>query len=218
MRIAIELVHGSAGVLDGATGKFRVALLRRLGNDLLALLQRLRMMQCIAVGGTHIVHADSGNRLHARIDLGGTDDETAAAANAENADPFPVDEWLGAQIVHRRAEGFGVDVRRYGIARLAGAFAPERLIDGQRDETLLGQFLRVQIRALLLYRAHRVADDDRGMPGIAVEILGHEQIADELHLVLVVETDLARSDCRAPVEVVGVVGHIRHWLAIGSER
>ena len=218
MRIGIDSVHGAAGVGDCATGKFHVALPRRFGNDLLALRQRLRMVQRVAVGSAHVVHADGGDGLHARIDLGGTDDETAAAANAENADALPVDERLGAQIVDRRAERLGVDIGRHGIARLAGDVAPERLIDGQRDKTLFGQFLRVQVRALLLHRAHRVADDDRALPGIGGEVLGREQIADDLHLVLAVETDLVRSDCRARVEVVSALGYCCPSLALRGKR
>jgi len=149
--------------------------------------------------------------------LGRTDDETAAAADAENADPFLVHQRLGAQVIHSRAEGFAVDVRRYGVARLAFAFTPERLVDGQSDEALSGQFLGIQVRTLLLHRSHRVADDDRWMPGIAVEVLGREQVADDLHFVLVVESYLLGAHFPALVEIVGAAGHARHSFVIGCE-
>ncbi len=50
------------------------------------------MPEPVAVGGTHVVHADGGNGFDARIDLGCTDDEAAAAADPERADPLLVDE------------------------------------------------------------------------------------------------------------------------------
>ena len=40
-----------------------------------------------------------------------------------------VDEGLRAEEIDRGAEGFGIDVRRHQVARLALALAPERQVD-----------------------------------------------------------------------------------------
>ena len=97
----------------------------------LALLDRLRLPERVAVGRAHVVHADRRDRLHARVDLGRADDEAAAAADADRADAAPVDERPGAQEIDRGAEGLGIDVRRDRVARLALALAPERQVQGQ---------------------------------------------------------------------------------------
>lgn len=104
------------------------------------------------------------------------------------------------------------------MARPALALAPEGLIDRQGDEALFGQLLRIQVRALLLHRTHRMADDDRRMLGIAIEVLGSEQIADDFHIVLVVERDLLRGHSIAFIEVVGAIGHVWDRRLVRSKR
>ena len=59
------------------------------------------------------------------------------------------------------AERLGIVVRRNHVAGLTIALAPEGQIDRHGDEALLGHLRRVQVRALLLHRAHRMPDDDR---------------------------------------------------------
>jgi hypothetical protein len=89
-------------------------------------LDGLRATQRVTAGCAHFVHADRCDGLHARVDLGRTDDEAAAAADAESANPAPVHEGLGAQEIHCGAEVLGIDVWRHGIAGLALALTPER--------------------------------------------------------------------------------------------
>ena len=97
MRVCGQLVHRAAGVLRLAARELHVALLGCLRDDLLALLDGLRMVQRVAVGRAHVVHADRRDGLHARVDLGGADDEAAAAADADHADPLAVDERPGCR-------------------------------------------------------------------------------------------------------------------------
>ena len=159
MRVRVQRVHGAAGVLGFAAGELCVALLGGFRDDRLALLDGLRMPQGIPVGRTHVVHADRRDRLHARVDLGGADDEAAAAADADRADAAAVNEALRAEVVDGGAERFGVHVRRHEIAGLAFALAPERQVNRHRDEAALGHHGGVEIGALLFHRAHRMTDD-----------------------------------------------------------
>lgn len=100
-----------------------------------ALFERDGAAQAAATHFSYVVHAHGGNGLHSRIDFRGADDETAASANAENADFFPIHKVAGAEKVHGGAEGFGVYVRRDAVARDAAAFSPELLIDGKGHKT-----------------------------------------------------------------------------------
>jgi hypothetical protein len=65
------------------------------------------MAQAISTGSAHVAHADRRQGPDARIDLGGADDEAAACADPDGADPIRVDEGLGAEEVHRGAEVLG---------------------------------------------------------------------------------------------------------------
>ncbi|MNN37064.1 hypothetical protein D3C81_1509940 [compost metagenome] len=176
------------------------------------------MVQRVAVGAAHVVHADGGDGLQARVDLGGADGEAAAAADADHADALAVDEGARAEEVHGGTEVFGVDVRRHGVARLARAFPPERQVQRQGDEALLGHLLRVEVGALLLHRAHRVADDDRRVAHLRVHVLGQVQVAGDLHAVLVGEADLLHGQLLALVEVVGIGRHLGTYGAEGADQ
>ncbi len=94
--VLVKLMHRAARVFGLAAGELHIALFSRLRDRFLSLFEGCRMPQPITVGRTHVIHADRRNSLHARVDLGGTDDETAAAANPKNANPVPVNEWPGA--------------------------------------------------------------------------------------------------------------------------
>ena len=117
------------------------------------------MLEAIAVGRAHVVHADGGDCLETRIDLRSTDHKTAAATNADGTDAFPVDLWASAEKVHGGAEVFHVEVGQHRVAWCAGALAPERQVQGQGHETLFSHFGGVEVGALLFDGAHRVADD-----------------------------------------------------------
>ncbi|MNH03716.1 hypothetical protein D3C79_629870 [compost metagenome] len=71
------------------------------------------MLESIAVGGTHVVHADRCNRFHAWINFRRTDGKAAAATDTQHANTVPINETLSTEIVNRRTEVFGIDVRRH---------------------------------------------------------------------------------------------------------
>jgi len=70
-----------------------------------------------------------------------------------------------------RAAGISVKMR------LAAALALVGSVEGQGDETLLGEFFGVEGRDLLLDRAERVRYDDRGKLRASAEAGRLEQIA-----------------------------------------
>ena len=104
-------MDGAAGVPGFAAREFRIALFRRFPEDLLSLLQGHAMPESVPVGRAHVVHADCRYGLQAGIDLGGADGETAAAADADDPDPFTVHKRVRAEEVRGGAEGFGIQVR-----------------------------------------------------------------------------------------------------------
>src|SRR4051794_12223187 len=99
-----QLMDGPARVFGLTAGKFSVTLNRRLGDDLLPLFERHRLPERVAIGGTHVVHADGRDGLQPRVDLRGTDDEAPAAANPDGPDAFPIDGRLGAEEIHGGTE------------------------------------------------------------------------------------------------------------------
>src|SRR3954447_11086211 len=103
------------------------------------------MPQGVPVGRAHVVHADGGDRLHARIDLGGADDEAPAAADPDYADPIPVYEALTAEIIDRGAKCFRMNIWRDKVAGPSFAFAPERQIDRHGDEATFGHHRGIEI-------------------------------------------------------------------------
>ncbi|MNH33878.1 hypothetical protein D3C79_944330 [compost metagenome] len=103
------------------------------------------MLEAIAIGAPHVVHADRGNRFHTWIDFRCTDGKAAAAADPQHSNSITINKALGTQIVYSRTEVFGIDVWRHQVTGTALTFSPERQINGQGDETLLCQFLGVKI-------------------------------------------------------------------------
>ncbi|MNH38437.1 hypothetical protein D3C79_994660 [compost metagenome] len=85
-----------------------------------------RVLEAVAIGGAHVVHADRGNGFHSRINLRRTDGKAATAADAQHADAVAINETLSAEIVDRGTEVFGIDVRRYQVTRTPVTFPPER--------------------------------------------------------------------------------------------
>ena len=162
----------SAGVFGLAAGKLHITLLGCLFDDLLSLFESLRMLQPIAVRCAHIIHADSGDSFHARVNFGRTDNKTPAAANPKRTNPFPVNKRSGAKEIYRSTESLGIDIRQNRVAGLSLALSPEGQIQGQSDESLVSQILGIQIRALFLYSTHRMPDNDRGMFWFSSEFLG----------------------------------------------
>ena len=166
------------------------------------------MSQPVAVGGAHVVHAHRGDRLDPRVNLCRADHKAAAAADPDGPDAFPVDEGLGTQVVHGGAEVFGVNVGQYGVSGLAGALSPERQVEGERDVSLLGHLGGVEVGALFLHGTHGVPHDQCRVGCPAVQVVGDEQVADNLHLVPVLERDLPDGDLVAGVKVVCTVRRV----------
>ena len=65
------------------------------------------MVEGDAVRANHVIHADRGDCLQPRVDLGRADGEVSAAANAKHADRVPFDERLRAQEINCGAEILG---------------------------------------------------------------------------------------------------------------
>src|SRR5690554_3237956 len=98
----------------------------------------------------HVIHADGGNGFQARVDLCRAEGKTAAAAYAQYADTVTINEVLRSEIINGGTEGLSKQVRRDQVARLPLAFAPERQVNGESDEALFCQFLRVEHGRLFL--------------------------------------------------------------------
>src|SRR5689334_11114734 len=86
MCVCGQFMDSSTGVLNWAAIELHLALLDRRCNDLLTLLEGLRVVKRVTIGSAHVVHADRGNGFHSRVDLRGADNKTAAAANTDGAD------------------------------------------------------------------------------------------------------------------------------------
>lgn len=206
-RVLVQFMHRPAGVFGLAARELRIALLSRLCDGFLSLFEGRRMPKPVTASRTHVVHAYRRNGLHARVNLGGTDDEAPAATNPKNAYPVPVNELPGAQKIYRSTEILGINIRRNYIAGSPLTLTPKGQIEGQGDESLVSQFLGIQICALFFDCAHWVPDDDRGILGILIQGFGNEEIPGNLHVVLVLERDLLRGHLAALIEVIRPLDH-----------
>ena len=97
-------------------------------------------MQPVAVGVAHIIHAYGCHRFNARVYFSGTDGKTAAAAYAQRTDSFAVNKPACAKVINRSTEIFGINIRRYGIARLAFAAALEGKVNRKSGKALFCKF------------------------------------------------------------------------------
>src|SRR5881396_508881 len=95
-----------------ATIYLRPALRRDLLQGLpeVVLIQVLR--ESLARGLADVVHADRGDGLDTRIDLGSGQAKTATAADADDADAVPVDQRIRAKVVDGGAEVLDEGFRR----------------------------------------------------------------------------------------------------------
>src|SRR4051812_38367368 len=102
----VEFFRCSGCELGCASAKLDISLPGGLLEDLFALIDADGVSQAITVSSPHVVHADRGNGLDARVDLGGTDHETPAAADSDSANALGINAGLSAQIVDSGAEVF----------------------------------------------------------------------------------------------------------------
>jgi hypothetical protein len=198
----------STGVFGLTASKLYIALLRGFFDEFLSLFQRRGVLEPIAADTAHVIHADGRDGSHSRVDLRGADDKTPAAANPKNTNPISVDKRSGAEEIHRCAESFSINIRQNRVAWLPLALSPERLIDSQGDESLISQFLSIQIRTLFLHCTHWVPDYDRGIFRAPIQVFGDEKIPRNRHVVLILKGNLLRSYLIALVEVIRAIGHI----------
>src|SRR5881227_524744 len=101
-----------------------------------------------------------------------------------------------------------LNIRQNRVAWLPLALSPERLINSQGDESLISQFLSIQIRTLFLHCTHWVPDYDRGIFRAPIQVFGDEKIPRNRHVVLILKCNLLRSYLIALVEVTRAIGHI----------
>ena len=203
-RLFSQFVYRAAGVAGFAAQKFDITLLGGLNEGLFPLFGRHCILQSVAFGRSHVVHAYGSDRLQPRIDLRRTDGKTAAAADAYRTDAFPVDELPRSEKIDRRAEILRINVRQDGVARFPVAVAPEREVDGQRHETLFGQLRGIQVGALLLDGSHRMAHDDCRTLLARLHIPGQEEVCTHLHLIQVRERDFFHIHLIALIKVVRI--------------
>ncbi|MNG24895.1 hypothetical protein D3C84_1096710 [compost metagenome] len=76
--------------------ELHIALLRCLFENLLSLLESLRVFKPVTVDGTHVVHTDCRNGFQARVDLGCADGKAPASTNPEYTNPIPINKRPGA--------------------------------------------------------------------------------------------------------------------------
>ncbi len=205
--VLIQFMHGSACVFGLAARELRIALLCRLGDGFLPLFEGGRMPQPVTVGRTHVIHTDRRNRLHARVNFGGADDEAPAAANPKTANTVPVNEWPGAQKIDRSTEILGINIRQNNVAGLPLTLTPEGQIEGQGDESLVSQLLGIQICALFFDCAHWVPDNDCRIQGVLIQGFGNEESPGNKHIVLVFERNPLHGHLVALIEVVRPLDH-----------
>ena len=87
--VFIQFMVRSAGMFGLTASKLDISLFDRLFDDLLSLFEGQGMLERIAVGSAHIIHADRRDGLHSRVDLGRADDKAPTSANPKNAESEP---------------------------------------------------------------------------------------------------------------------------------
>lgn len=205
-----KLKGGSATIRDLAAVSLDPALLRSKVDKLLALLKAQAIANTLATGSAHIIHAGRGHCADSGVNLGGADNKRATAAYAEAANTLSVNVRLGAEKVDGSAKGFGIKVRINTVAWFTTATAKERQIDSNCNKAALSQFGRVQVGALLLDGAERVADHhSRGLgAGAGVEGLALQEVASNGMSILIQKGDGLKRNSIALVEVIGMVREV----------
>lgn len=112
---AVVKVHMSGARHDVQFFRFaalelRITLFGGFDLNLFPLFRSQRLFQSVPAGSAHIVQAHRSDGFQPRIDFGSADRKTAAAADSDSTDALPVDERAGAELIHRRAEGFRIEV------------------------------------------------------------------------------------------------------------
>ena len=172
-------------------------------------------LESVAGGRAHVIHAGGGDGFDARVDFGGGQGETAAAADANGADAFGVGEGLGGEPIDGGGEALGVEV---GGDEVAWAFAgtPTEEVDGEGGVAVFGEFDGVEVGGLFLHGAHGVANDEDGQARAGGGILGQVEVCRDLETELAGEGDGLRGDAVAGVEVVRAGGDGRQGGGLGE--
>ena len=177
---------GAAAVVLGALGGHGAARGHALGGRVVgaevALARDLR----------HVVHRRGDGRLDARVERRGVHRHAAPAADAEDADAPRVHVRPHRKAVHGGEEVLRVEVGAGHAARLAAALAGEGRVEGDREEAVFREVLRVEPARLLLDRAEGAADGDRRER--AFRPLGLVEVGGELDAEAVPEGDLGVFD------------------------
>ena len=173
-------------------------------------------LESVAGGRAHVIHAGGGDGFDARVDFGGGQGETAAAADADGADAFGVGEGLGGEPIDGGGEALGVEVGRDKVTR-AFAGAPAEEVDGEGGVAAFGEFDGVEVGGLFLHGAHGVADDDCGQTRTGCGVFGQVEVRRDLEAELAGEGDGLRGDAVTGIEVVCAGGNGRQggWLGEG---
>ena len=127
--------------------------------------------------GPGVDSADGRDGLDAWVGGGSLDRDSAAGADAEDADVGVVDVGQGRQVVHGAVD---VTDAVHGVVQEAGhaaAGALIRRVEGQGDEALIGEPLRIDAGGLLLDSTTGVHDHDGGVGAVGVEVGGDEDVA-----------------------------------------
>ncbi len=192
-RIVGQRVHNPAGA--GVVAATEV--LRALGGQLpaqgMARVIRVAGVE-VAVGraAADVVHRRGYGGPDARVDGRGVERETAPAADADDGDPPGIGPLERREEVDRRREILGGEVGRGHVARLAAALARERGVEGQGQETPLGEGLGIEPRRLLLDRSERARDGHGGQRPRGVA--GRVEVGRQRDAEAVAEGDFGVSD------------------------
>ena len=138
-------VHHGAGISTGPI------VFRALGTQLTA---HLIASVCIVIGiiiavcrtAADVVHRGSHRCLDACVIGSRIDGKSAPTADTYYADTFGIHVRTCRKVIHRSREIFGVDVWRSHVTRLSAAFARERWIESNRQESPFGKCLSIQPR------------------------------------------------------------------------
>ena len=183
-----QWVYDAADALVGAVFGVECALLGVLIADGVSAFKReCRVEVAVRSDAMHIVHGGGDDGFNARIHGSGIEGESAPAANAEDADFIGIDVVARDEVIDGGAEIFGADIDGDGVSDIAAAFARERGIESDGEETVFGERLGIAPGGLFFDGAEGTADgDSREFSGF---IFGHIEIGGDGNAETIFEDD-----------------------------